>query len=105
VREEYWKNARRFGSLAEIEMALLNGSISYHTAIHFWFVPPRGSSEPKPRWLQTTVGRVMFNSILPGKLVAELGFRDELMKKKALSDLVLQSYQRGCPIRSCCSTG
>jgi DNA-directed RNA polymerase subunit beta' len=94
VREEYWKSGRRFGSLAEIEMALLNGSISYHTAIHFWFVPPRGSSEPKPRWLQTTVGRVMFNSILPGKLVAELGFRDELMKKKALSDLVLQSYQR-----------
>jgi DNA-directed RNA polymerase subunit beta' len=94
VREEYWKSGRRFGSLAEIEMALLNGSINYHTAIHFWFVPPRGSSEPKPRWLQTTVGRVMFNSILPGKLVAELGFRDELMKKKALSDLVLQSYQR-----------
>ena len=29
-----------------------------------------------------------------GKLVAELGFRDELMKKKALSDLVLQSYRR-----------
>jgi DNA-directed RNA polymerase subunit beta' len=94
VREEYWKNSRRFGSLAEIEMALLNGNVNYHTAIHFWFVPPRGSNEPKPRWLQTTIGRVMFNSILPGKLVAELGFRDELMKKKALSDLVLQSYQR-----------
>ena len=28
------------GSLAEIEMALLNGSIGYHSAIHFWYVPP-----------------------------------------------------------------
>ncbi|MEO8200502.1 MAG: DNA-directed RNA polymerase subunit beta', partial [Gemmatimonadota bacterium] len=94
VREEYWKSAKWFGSVAELEMALLTGSITYHTAIHFWVVPPRGSNDPKPRWVQTTVGRVVFNNILPGKLVAELGFRDELMKKKALSDLVLQSYQR-----------
>ena len=40
------------------------------------------------------MGRVLFNSILPRKLVAELGFRDELMKKKSLSELVLQSYRR-----------
>jgi len=94
VREEYWKNARRFGSLAELEMALLNAKLTYHTAIHFWYVPPRGAVDPKPHWVPTTVGRVVFNSILPGKLVAELGFRDELMKKKVLSDLVLQSYMK-----------
>ena len=39
-------------------------------------------------------GRVLFNSILPRTVVAELGFRDELMKKKNLSELVLQSYRR-----------
>ena len=48
----------------------------------------------RPRWLRTTVGRVLFNSILPRKVVAELGFRDDLMKKKKLSELVLQSYRR-----------
>ncbi|MGE0353790.1 MAG: DNA-directed RNA polymerase subunit beta' [Gemmatimonadales bacterium] len=94
VRNEFWKDARRFGTLAELEMALLNGSVTYHSAIWFWYVPPRGAMDPTARWIATTVGRVVFNSILPGRLVAELGFRDDVMKKKALSDLVLQSYMR-----------
>ena len=47
-----------------------------------------------PRWIRTTVGRVLFNNILPRKTVAELGFRDDVMKKKTLSELVLQSYRR-----------
>src|SRR5687768_17712449 len=75
-------------------MALLNGSVGYHTAICFWYIPPRESEDATPRWLRTTVGRVLFNSILPRRVVAELGFRDDLMKKKILSELVLQSYRR-----------
>ncbi len=93
-KAELWKNARYFGTLAEIEMALLNHNVRYHTAIYFWYQPPRGSEDPQPRWIPTTVGRVLFNSILPGRLVAELGFRDDVMKKKTLSELVLQSYRR-----------
>jgi DNA-directed RNA polymerase subunit beta' len=92
-----WKDAKYLGSLAEIEMALLNGSIGYHSAICFWYVPPQETADPearRPRWLRTTVGRVLFNSILPRRLVTELGFRDDLMKKKILSELVLQSYRR-----------
>jgi DNA-directed RNA polymerase subunit beta' len=89
-----WKNAKYFGSLAELEMALLNGSIGYHSAIFFWYTPPRESEDATPRWLKTTVGRVLFNSILPRTVVAVLGFRDDLMKKKNLSELVLQSYRR-----------
>jgi len=89
-----WKNAKYFGSLAELEMALLNGSIGYHSAIFFWYIPPRESEDATPRWLKTTVGRVLFNSILPRTVVAVLGFRDDLMKKKNLSELVLQSYRR-----------
>src|SRR3954462_9345025 len=94
ARARLWTGCKHFGSLAELEMALLNGSVSYHTAICFWYIPPRESSEATPRWLRTTVGRVLFNSILPRTVVAELGFRDELMKKKVLSELVLQSYRR-----------
>ena len=78
-------------------MALLNGSVGYHTAIQFWYVPPPETADEearRPRWLRTTVGRVLFNSILPRRVVAELGFRDDLMKKKILSELVLQSYRR-----------
>ncbi len=54
----------------------------------FWYVPPTRRSTTRrgdPRWLRTTVGRVLFNSILPRTVVAELGFRDDLMKKKQLS--------------------
>jgi len=94
AKARLWKNARYFGSLAELEMALLGGGVSYHSAIHFWYIPPRESEDATPRWLRTTVGRVLFNSILPRTVVAELGFRDDLMKKKQLSELVLQSYRR-----------
>jgi DNA-directed RNA polymerase subunit beta' len=94
ARVRLWAGCKHFGSLAELEMALLNGSVSYHTAICFWYIPPRESEDATPRWLRTTVGRVLFNSILPRRVVAELGFRDELMKKKNLSELVLQSYRR-----------
>ncbi|HEX5386184.1 MAG TPA: DNA-directed RNA polymerase subunit beta' [Gemmatimonadales bacterium] len=94
AKARLWKDARYFGSLAELEMALLNGSVRYHTAICFWYVPPREAQDNRPRWLRTTVGRVLFNSILPRKVVVELGFRDDLMKKKQLSELVLQSYRR-----------
>ncbi len=75
-------------------MALLNGSVTFHTAIHFWYIPPREAQDNQPGWIATTVGRVVFNNILPRQLVAELGFRDELMKKRALSELVLESYRR-----------
>ncbi|HKP30922.1 MAG TPA: DNA-directed RNA polymerase subunit beta', partial [Gemmatimonadales bacterium] len=94
TREKLWKDSPYFGSLAELEMALLHDRVTHQTAIRFWFVPPRESIDPRPRWIRSTVGRVLFNNILPRKLVAELGFRDELMRKKALSELVLQSYRR-----------
>ena len=94
ARQRLWKDARHFGSLAEIEMALLTGAVTYHSAIWFWYVPPREAVEPQARWIRSTVGRVMFNSILPRKVVAQLGFRDALMKKKELSGLVLESYRR-----------
>jgi DNA-directed RNA polymerase subunit beta' len=88
-----WEKARHYGSLAEIEMALLHRVIGYHSAIQFWYQPPRDSVDPKPRWVRTTAGRVLFNSILPRQVVVNHGFRNDLMRKKALSELVLQSYR------------
>jgi DNA-directed RNA polymerase subunit beta' len=94
VKARLWKAAPYFSSVAEMEMALLNGSLEHQSAVHFWFVPPPDSPEPRPRWIRTTVGRVLFNNIVPRQVVAELGFRDELMKKRQLSETVLQSYRR-----------
>jgi DNA-directed RNA polymerase subunit beta' len=94
TRNKLWKDARYYGTLAELEMALLTGAITHHSPINFWYQPPREALEPEARWVQTTVGRVLFNSILPRKVVADLGFRDVVMKKKELSGLVLESYRR-----------
>jgi DNA-directed RNA polymerase subunit beta' len=71
--------------VAEVEMALLHQRITYHTPIRFWW----HSAEGKGQWLDTTVGRVLFNAILP----RELQFKNETMRKKNLSDLVFQSYR------------
>jgi len=94
AKDRLWQDAPHFGSLAELEMALLHGRTTFQSAIRFWFVPPHEAVDPQPRWIQTTVGRVLFNNILPRTVVAQMGFRDDLMKKKALSELVLQSYRR-----------
>ncbi|MGD0484228.1 MAG: DNA-directed RNA polymerase subunit beta' [Gemmatimonadales bacterium] len=79
------KTAPAFGDLAEVETALLHKRVTFHTPIRFWFVPQEGA----PEWVGTTVGRVLFNAILP----PELRFRNEVMKKRALSDLVFRSYR------------
>ncbi|MEO5800105.1 MAG: DNA-directed RNA polymerase subunit beta', partial [Gemmatimonadales bacterium] len=94
VKAKLWKDAQYYASIAELEMALLHGTVLHQTAIHFWFVPPSESLDARSRWVKTTVGRVLFNNIVPRRVVAELGFRDELMKKKQLSETVLQSYRR-----------
>ncbi len=94
VKERLWVGAPHFSSIAELEMVLLHGLVQHQTAILFWFVPPAESDDTRARWIRTTVGRVLFNNILPRRVVAELGFRDELMKKKQLSETVLQSYRR-----------
>jgi len=89
---EALKTAPHFGSLAEVESALLHKRVGYHTPIHYWFRPLGG----KGRWVATTVGRVLFNAILP----PELRFRSDdrvqtngVMKKKTLSGLVFTSYR------------
>ncbi len=94
IKARLWKDAPYYASIAELETALLHGTVEHQSAIQFWFVPPADSTEPRPRWIRTTVGRVLFNNIVPRRVVAELGFRDELMKKRQLSETVLQSYRR-----------
>ena len=40
--------------------------------------------------IETTVGRILFNEVVP----PELGFRNQVMDKKALKDLVAECYRR-----------
>ncbi len=85
--------ARHFGSLAEVESAVATGRLEFHSPIEFWFAPPKGAEAPEAKWIRTTAGRVLFNGILPRRLVAQLGFQNVVMRKRTLSDIVFESYR------------
>ena len=77
---------RRYASVAEVEMELGTGhNVSTQTPIMYLLVDENGT-----RWEKTTMGRALFNAIIP----KELGFKNYDMKKKALSELVFESYRR-----------
>jgi len=85
------KDAPRVGSAAELEMLLATKRLGFHTPVHFLY---QGPDQPAARWIGTTAGRVMFDSILPDGLKRALGFQNSAMRKKALSELVFESYRR-----------
>src|SRR3989442_16020468 len=68
-------------------MGLATKQLAYHSPLHHW-------SEPPGEWIYTTVGRGIFNSILPEGLRREQGFQNQVMRKKDLSELVFESYRR-----------
>ena len=79
------KTAPYFTTVDEVELALGQGRIEHQSAVRFLVDDGTGR-----RWLDTTVGRVLFNAIVP----PELGFQNREMKKKALGELVFESYRR-----------
>jgi DNA-directed RNA polymerase subunit beta' len=79
------KTAQRFSNVAEVEIALAQDRVNFHTAIKFWVDDIGGA-----RWVDTTAGRAMFNAIIP----KELGYQNHDMKKKALGELVFESYRK-----------
>ena len=76
---------RSYADAAEVETALALGKVTFHTPVRF-LLEQNGSKE----WILTTAGRVLFNSIVP----PELGFQNLEMKKKALGELVFESYRK-----------
>ncbi len=76
--------APRLTTPAEVEFAMAHGSLTHSSPIHFWVDDKDGA-----RWEATTAGRVLFNEIVP----PELGFQNRDMKKKALGELVFDSYR------------
>ncbi len=80
------KSAKRYVTTEEVEMAVALGHVEYQSPVKFLVEEPTGK-----RWVDTTVGRVLFNAIVP----KEIGFQNREMKKKALGELVFESYRRG----------
>src|SRR5216110_485627 len=84
------KTAPRIGSMAELEMGLAVKRLEFHSPVHAWHQAP----DQAGRWIATTAGRFIFNSILPEGLLREQGFQNKVMRKKDLSELVFESYRR-----------
>ncbi|HET6765327.1 MAG TPA: DNA-directed RNA polymerase subunit beta' [Longimicrobiaceae bacterium] len=84
----------RVASVAEVEMAMQHGHLELQSPV--WFLTdPRPASELEEgeertkRWIQTTVGRVIFNSVVP----EALGFWNRTMGKKELGDVIFSAYR------------
>ena len=90
---ELYAKAIRFSSYGEVEMALSNDMVTFLTPCWYWAPGYQGKSRDfhghtAPHWERTTVGRVLFNSIIPDSL----GFFNKTFGKKQLGDLVFQCF-------------
>ncbi|HEX3157199.1 MAG TPA: DNA-directed RNA polymerase subunit beta', partial [Gemmatimonadaceae bacterium] len=83
--EEAVKTAKAYRTVAEVEMALAQGRVTHHTPIRYWV----DDEVDGARWVGTTIGRALFNAIVP----KVLGYQNRDMKKKALGELVFESYR------------
>ncbi len=92
--DEMYKAAPRYGRFAEAEAAVALGHVRFHTPCWFWVERRRLDEEDEEqtrrgKWVRTTVGRVIFNSIIP----EELGFWNTTMGKKELGEVIFQAYR------------
>jgi len=82
-----------FNDAAEVDLALAEGAIQYHTRIRFrnpdYGKHGRRFGEFEKRTIETTAGRVVFNDLWP----KALGFVNRKIHKGTLGDLILHSHQ------------
>jgi DNA-directed RNA polymerase subunit beta' len=85
---------RAFADLDEVEMAHALNQVEIHTHIKLkiftWYDDQDNRlAEPEERLIDTTVGRVIFNRILP----ADMQFVNWVLDKGSLKDLVAELYE------------
>ena len=86
-------DGRRFADTDEVELAYQLGDIEIHSSIKMkvnTFYDENGNRLPKPepRLIETTVGRVIFNRILP----PHVQFTNEMLDKGGVKDLIADVY-------------
>ena len=87
-------DGRAFADMDEVELAYELGQVDVHSEIKVqiktWYEEDGSRSvEPEMRTLDTTVGRVLFNRILP----PEIQFTNETLDKGAVKDLIAEVYE------------
>jgi DNA-directed RNA polymerase subunit beta' len=87
-------DGRAFATMDEVEMAYALGQVEVHSEIKmnaFTWYAPNGDrlTEPETRIIETTVGRVLFNRVLP----EEVQFVNEKLDKGGVKDLIAEVYE------------
>ncbi len=91
---EHLGDGRIFGTMDEVEMVYQLGQVEVHTKIKLststWY-DDEGTRLPEPenRLIDTTIGRVLFNQVLP----EEVRFVNYVLDKGGLKDLVAELYE------------
>ena len=73
-----------FYSPEEVTIAYNEGLLDLHAIINVRIQNPEGDDENKYEIIETTVGRVLFNKVVP----KEFGYINQLLTKKSLRDII-----------------
>ncbi|NIS79141.1 MAG: DNA-directed RNA polymerase subunit beta' [Anaerolineales bacterium] len=91
--KEHRGQGKAFGDMDEVEMGYSLGQVDIHAPIKLltltWYDDDGVRlAEPETRLLETTVGRVIFNMVLPD----ELRFVNQVLDKGSIQDLISDIY-------------
>ncbi len=75
----------RFTSFEDARMAHENGLVDLRARVEIRM----DSDQAETKWLQTTVGRIIFNEVLP----PTLDYRNQIMDKNSLKELAAECYR------------
>ena len=78
---------KAFSSPEEVDLAYQLGVVHIHAKIKYYYQP---TEQDEPQLIETTVGRVLFNNILP----PEMRFINYALDKSALRKLVSEGYRQ-----------
>ena len=87
--DKVYLNAPRFSTYGEVEMGMEAKRLEFGSPCWYW-VPGHSDEdgEVAGKWLRSTGGRVLFNSIIP----EEMGFFNQTFGKKELGDLIFDCF-------------
>jgi DNA-directed RNA polymerase subunit beta' len=87
--DKLFKDAPHLSTFGEIEMALELRRLEFGSPCWYWVRKHSdGDEEHEGKWVRSTAGRVLFNSIVP----EELGFFNKTFGKKELGDLIFECF-------------
>ncbi|MHB1295432.1 MAG: DNA-directed RNA polymerase subunit beta' [Anaerolineae bacterium] len=87
LREGMKGEGSSFSTFEEVELAYELAAVHIHAKINFYYQPNR---REEPQRIETSVGRVLFNAVLP----VELRFVNRVLDKGGLKKLIAEGYRK-----------